>query len=82
MSVHWYNAGRYERECSEFDAMHPLSREVWEAIQRHRRDDWMRLILDTPTLGFGADPTEEFFRVRYRAYIETSCAMWNGAFCI
>lgn len=41
--IRWWNQGRYERECAEFDVLHPLARETWESLQRIRdrqaRDD-------------------------------------------
>lgn len=42
----WWNEGRYERECAEFDAAQPLARAVWESLQRHRREDALRAACD------------------------------------
>lgn len=39
MGPRWWNAGRYEHECAEFDAAQPLSRQVWESLERHRRGE-------------------------------------------
>lgn len=39
-STRWWNAGRYEAECAAFDAVAPLSREIWEALRRFERERW------------------------------------------
>lgn len=39
-STRWWNAGRYEAECAAFDVAAPLSREVWESLQRSRDRSW------------------------------------------
>lgn len=41
----WWNVGRYERECAEFDAAQPEARRVWESLQRHRRAELIELAL-------------------------------------
>ena len=79
--IRWWNAGRYERECAEFDARHPLSREVWEAIQEYRFERWLDTSL-APVVGFERDETEEWFRARYSAYVEYTCAGHNGVFSV
>lgn len=40
MGPRWWNAGRFERECAEFDAAQPLSRQVWESLQRSEMLSW------------------------------------------
>lgn len=67
----WWNAGRYEAECAAFDAEHPLSRQVWESLQRSERWSWFgdfvivpkdSLLLREPQ----PDPWEEFANRLYR----------------
>lgn len=66
----WWNEGRYERECAEFDARHPLSRQLWDslrAIHRERiiRESMQPLEPFTPPLS-DADETEGFYcRARF-----------------
>lgn len=42
----WWNAGRYEQECAAFDASQPLSREVWESLQKMHREEFERMCME------------------------------------
>lgn len=74
--IRWWNAGRYERECAAFDAEHPLSREVWESLQRSEREAFAhpsRLPLiplveprDSLRMRDQSDPWQEFADRVYR----------------
>jgi hypothetical protein len=77
--IRWWNAGRYERECAEFDAAHPLSRQVWESLQRSERWWWFADFFVYPRdslLGRepAPDPWEEFAN---RVYLEM-WAKWSA----
>lgn len=60
----WWNAGRYEAECAEFDAAAPLSRQVWESIRRSGWRSWFAdfaiVPKDSLLLREQSDPWEEF----------------------
>ena len=58
-SARWWNAGRYEVECAAFDDEHPLSREVWESLQRHEREQWLH-VLRQP-MEFIVEPRDSLF---------------------
>lgn len=60
----WYNDGRYARECDEFDAAQPMSRRIWESLQR-RSGELARYIVrpaDSLLLRSQDDPWENFAR--------------------
>jgi hypothetical protein len=74
MSPRWWNTGRYERECVEFDAEHPLSREVWESLQRMRWRSWFADFVVTPKDSLllrepAPDPWQEFADRVYREHM-------------
>lgn len=85
--IRWWNEGRYERECAAFDVEHPLSREVWESLQRHQREEFHRFLLEYQPAHFFTierpkDETEEWFRIRYQSYIDVRYTGLNGVFDI
>lgn len=81
--IRWWNAGRYKAECAAFDAAHPLSRQVWEALQRSHEDHWFWLA--TQPIGIKLpepDATDEWFRIRYTANLDIRYTGYNAVFDI
>lgn len=75
--IRWWNAGRYEAECAAFDAEHPLSREVWDSLQRSEREAFAEWCCVLPVMPKDSlllrepppDPWQEFADRVYRDHL-------------